>query len=150
MGTVLAPRVATAADIASWVALARTVEPLFGPMPDIADHVRRGMERGTAIVIGEVGVVEAGMLLSRDDRPHEIHWLATAASSRGRGHASALVEYAMTRWPTGEITVVTFTEDEPGGQAARRLYERHGFVDQGRTTPAPDGGERDLYRLCRP
>jgi GNAT superfamily N-acetyltransferase len=87
------------------------------------------------------------MLLSRDDEPHRIHWLAVAEVARGRGLGAALVRAAIERWPEGDIDVVTFTAATPGGKAARRLYERCGMEPAGPAEPAPDGALRDHYLL---
>lgn|GEM_PF-5139526 len=56
---------------------------------------------------------------------------------------------ALGQWPTGTISVITFTAEEPEGQAARRLYQRYGFVCVGPAAPAPDGSDRDLFQLAR-
>lgn len=143
------PRPATLDDVRSWLRLAAEVEPLFGPMPDIETAIRRGVERGTAVVIGAGTDIEAGMLLSRDGQPHHIHWLAVTADARGQGHGIALVNEAIRRWPTGDIELETFTSDVTEGLPARRLYERLGFVCQGKAQPAPDGAPRDLYVLTQ-
>ncbi|MGH3502725.1 MAG: GNAT family N-acetyltransferase [Nocardioidaceae bacterium] len=89
------------------------------------------------------------MLLSRDDQPHHINWLAVATSSRGCGHGAALVRRALDRWPDGDVALETFTADCTEGLPARRLYERLGFVSIGRAAPAPDGSPRDCYVLHR-
>jgi len=39
------------ADLPSWLELVAEVEPLFGPMPGFATHVRRGISRETALVV---------------------------------------------------------------------------------------------------
>ncbi len=142
-------RVASGADVASWLGLAAELEPLFGPMADIQRAVERGIDRRTALVTGAAGDITGGILLSRDDQPHRIHWLAVTASARGHGMGLALVRAALGRWPDGDIDVVTFTADTPHGEPARRLYERVGFVRLRAAADAPDGSPRDLYRLQR-
>ena len=140
-------RLATSRDVASWVELAREVEPLFGPMPDIATHIERGIARGTAIVAVDADNQVAGaMLFSRDDRPHHIHWLAVRASARRQGAGSALVNAALHRWNDGApIEVVTFGADHPAGAAARALYSRCGFQFQEITDDGPEGGSRERW-----
>lgn len=59
------------------------------------------------------------------------------------------MEHVVRRWASGNVKVVTFTEDAAGGESARRLYKRFGFVCCGRTDPAPDGSARDLFVLRR-
>ena len=140
-------RSATADDIPAWLALAREVEPLFGPMPDTEQAITRAVGRETALVTGPHGAITGGILLSRDDKPHRIHWLAVADAARGRGLGRALVHTAMERWPDGDIDVVTFTAGYPGGVAARRLYERCGMELAGPADPALNGEPRDRYVL---
>ncbi|WP_418345821.1 GNAT family N-acetyltransferase [Rhodococcus pyridinivorans] len=90
-----------------------------------------------------------GLLLSRPNQPHRIHWLAVRNSQRRRGVGHALLTAIVDRWPTETIEVVTFTADTAGGAPARRLYECHGFTCVGASDPAPDGSPRDLYILRR-
>lgn len=142
-------RVSTAADVLSWLTLAAEVEPLFGPMPGIRGVIERGIERGTALVTGAEGAITGGMLLSRDNQAHRINWLAVATSARGHGLGAALVSAALDRWPVGNVEVATFTWDTPGGEPARHLYERCGFVRLGPAPTGSDGRPRDLYRLRR-
>lgn len=142
-------RPATLADLASCEAIAREVEPLFGPMPDFGAHVRRGVERGTVLVVSSDEVVVGAALLSPEDRPHHIHWLAVRSDQRRRGVGHTLLSAILERWPTGPIEVVTFDRHAPGGEPARSLYERFGFRCAGAAEPAPDGGKRDLFVLER-
>lgn len=142
-------RVALDADVASWLRLAAELEPLFGPMAEIQRAVERGIDRRTALVTGAEGDITGGILLSRDDQFHRIHWLAVTTSARGRGLGLALVRAALGRWRDGDIDVVTFTVGTPRGEPARRLYERLGFVRLRAAPHAPDGSPRDLYRLRR-
>jgi GNAT superfamily N-acetyltransferase len=141
--------VARVDDLDPWLRIAREVEPLFGPMPDLRQDIERGTTRGTALVAVEAGSVLGACLLSRDGAPHAIHWLAVAVSRRRHGIGHLLLDAVRSRWPAGAITVVTFTADAPGGKAARRLYESHGFEPVGPAPTAPDGSARDLYLLRR-
>lgn len=136
-------------DVASWLELIPEAEPLFGPMPEFESHLLRGIERRTALVVADPNEVIGGVLLSRDEAPHHIHWLYVRESRRREGAGTALLEAVLRRWSSGTVEVVTFTADSPGGQAARSLYEKLGFVCKGRTHPAPDGAPRDLFVLCR-
>ncbi|MGD7707819.1 GNAT family N-acetyltransferase [Microlunatus sp. Y2014] len=140
---------ATEAHIEPWLALAETLEPLFGPMPLFSEAIERGIRRGTAWVTVTAGRFTGGMLLSRPDVPHQIRWLGVLPQCRNEGSGTELVGTALEQWPRGTVDVVTFTAAEPDGRAARRLYERHGFVCLGPTSPAPDGSPRDLFRLTR-
>lgn len=142
-------RHAVPADVPSWLVLAERVTHLFGPMPGIQSVIERGIVRGTALVTGPAGSISAGMLLSRDDKPHHISWLAVAPEARGRGLGTALVHAAIARWPTDDIDVITFGPDVAGGEPARRLYSSAGFVLAGAAEPAENGGSRQRFVLHR-
>jgi len=136
-------------DVPSWLELVPEAEQLFGPMPAFDIRLRRSIDRGTAVVVADRDEVAGGALLSRDGEPHHIHWLYVRETRRRQGVGAALLFAILDRWPAGDIEVVTFTVALPGGEAARALYERFGFVSCGRTVPAPDGGARDLFVLRR-
>ncbi|WP_233153661.1 GNAT family N-acetyltransferase [Kineosporia sp. R_H_3] len=108
-------RPAHVTDVDQWLRISREVEPLFGPMPDIRQHVERGIARGTALVAVQGDSVLGACPLSRDDAPHVIHWLAVAETDRRRGAGSLLVDAVRARWPAGDISVVSFAADTPGG-----------------------------------
>ena len=144
-----ATRLATQDDVPSWLELIPEAERLFGPMPTFDTHLLRAIDRGTALVVADQAKVVGGVLLSRDGQPHQIYWLYVRRSRRREGVGIALLEAVLERWPTGNVEVATFTADSPGGQPARALYERFGFICCGRTHPAPDGGPRDSFLLRR-
>lgn len=139
-----------AQDVDSLLELVPEVEPLFGPMPAFDEHAARAIQRGTALVAAtQDGRVHGAALLSRDDQPHHINWLAVRESSRGRGVGRQLLLAILELWPTGDIEVITFTADEPRGLPARHLYARSGFIWEGPYVPGPDGAARDLFALRR-
>jgi GNAT superfamily N-acetyltransferase len=139
-------RLARSDDLTSWLELVREVEPLFGPMPDFATHAARAIDRGTALVVTEDDEAVLGAaLLSRDDAPHRINWLAVRKQHRREGAGSLLMATILDRWPTGSITVVTFGQSILEGWPARRFYGQFGFTCLGATEPGPDGGDRDVY-----
>ena len=144
-----AVRRATAADIGSWLILTVEVEPLFGPMPDFTEHLKRGILRGTAYVAsGMDGTVTGGMLLSGSG-PAKINWLAVRRSASRQGVGSALVSAAIAHFgPEREILVDTFGADNAPGLPALRLYTSFGFLPAGELPPGPEGGSRQ--RLKRP
>jgi ribosomal protein S18 acetylase RimI-like enzyme len=143
-------------DVASWLDLAREVEPLFGPMPDFESTIRRNISRGTALCVRDAGVRDAGgrvlggMLLRA--APHtQITWLAVRSSARRRGVGRALVAAALCRCPPPcDVLVDTFGEDNVEGYPARRLYESFGFVPGEYLPAGPAGGSRQRFRLRRP
>ena len=140
-------RNARESDLPSWQELAAEVEPLFGPMPDIAGHIRRGIARGTALVAEDTDRRFAGAaLLSRDGQPHSINWLAVRADARRRGVGASLTRAILTRWDDGEpIHVVTFGADNPDGAGARALYAAYGFQFDEHTENGPEGGRRERW-----
>jgi ribosomal protein S18 acetylase RimI-like enzyme len=140
----------TQEDVASWLELAREVEPLFGPMPEFELTLRRNISRGTALCVRDVsGQVVGGILLRA--APHtQITWLAVRSSARGRGVGRALVAGALRRCPPPcDVLVDTFGEDNIGGGPARRLYESFGFVPGEYLPDGPEGGSRQRFRLRR-
>ena len=136
-------------DVPSWLGLADEVEDLFGPMPDIEAHIRRGIERGTAVVVVEGPAVAGAALLSRDGEPHAIHWLSVRSAQRRSGVAHLLMEAILQRWPIGDVEVITFGPDVDGGAAARRLYTRFGFRPDGPSEQGSNGTSRERYVLRR-
>lgn len=129
-------------DFDEWIALAREVEPLFGPMAD--DTGFRGallgaLTNGDALcVYGGDGKVQGGVILNLAQ--NGIAWLAVAGDSRGKGLGRALLEAALDGLnPNREIIVQTFAAEVPEGAAARRLYLNFGFADREPGGPNPAG-----------
>jgi ribosomal protein S18 acetylase RimI-like enzyme len=140
-------RQATNEDLDEWLEIVREVEPLFGPMPDFAAHGQRAIERGTALVVNDRHNVVGACLLSPEDKPHEIRWLAVREASRRQGLGSLLMDAIEQRWTAGDISVVTFADSVQEGEAARAFYEKRGFEFAGEAPDAPDGGRRVRYVL---
>ena len=145
----IATRAAGLGNVAAWLEIVAEVEALFGPMPTFEDSLRRAIDRRTATVAIDQGEVAGGVLLSAEGRPHRIQWLAVRQSRRGHGVGAALVASALERWPAGDVEVVTFPAEMAAGRAARKLYEKFGFVCCGRAQKAPNGDPRDLFVLSR-
>jgi ribosomal protein S18 acetylase RimI-like enzyme len=137
-------------DVASWLELAREVEPLFGPMPDFESTVRRNISRGTALCVRDTGGRVLGGVLLRAAPDAQITWLAVRSSARRRGVGHALVAAALGRClPPCEVLVDTFGEDNIEGCPARRLYESFGFLPGEHLPDGPAGGSRQRFRLRR-
>jgi GNAT superfamily N-acetyltransferase len=123
----------------AWCDLAGEVEPLFGaPMAGdegFRQALARKIDQGLAFCIragdGPPGAALCGgLLFSTRQRPvYQIGWLAVAAKWQRMGVGQALVEHALALVrPPAEVIVTTFTAETPGGEAARRFYERLGFA----------------------
>jgi GNAT superfamily N-acetyltransferase len=146
------------------------VEPLFGPMPDLAEHARRAIGRNSALVVRDrhdqlLGAAllsppaaggEAARHASSGYAPggatgRRIRWLAVRADARRRGVCRALLNQILARWPPpGDIDVVTFGDDVAGGQPARALYASFGFVPAQMLANGPEGGSRQRFVLPQP
>jgi ribosomal protein S18 acetylase RimI-like enzyme len=137
-------------DVASWLEIAREVEPLFGPMPDFESTLRRNICRGTALCVRDAGGQVLGGMLLRAAPHTQISWLAVRSSARRRGVGHALVAEALRRYPPPcEVLVDTFGEDSIEGHPARRLYESFGFLPGEDLPDGPQGGTRQRFRLQR-
>lgn len=129
-------------DIEDWLELIKEVEPLFGPM------------------IGEVGfdemiktvIKEKRAYCTRENRgnlcgviaisliKNEIEWFAVADNQQGKGYGKALLSYAMKSLDQNRpIIVQTFDADVPQGIAARKLYEKMGFLEYEKAEKNPAG-----------
>jgi GNAT superfamily N-acetyltransferase len=125
---------ATTMDVPSWSEILREVEPLFGPMPDFEAMLIRKIDQGPALCIrshseGDAACVLVGLLFGGSPPQGWIRWLAVRSRARGTGIGQCLVEAAIERLKGFDrISVDTFRAENLGGRAARRLYERVGFV----------------------
>ena len=125
---------ATTMDVPSWSEIVREVEPLFGSMPDFEAMLIRKIDQGAALCIRshserDAACVLGGLLLGGRPPQGWIRWLAVRSRARGTGIGQCLVEAAIERLKGFDrISVDTFRAENIGGRAARRLYERVGFV----------------------
>jgi GNAT superfamily N-acetyltransferase len=144
-------RLATIADIASWLEIVREVEPLFGPMPRFDVTLKNNIIRGTALCAEDgKGGVDGGLLLGGEAPDHWIRWLAVRRSARGQGTGAALVGEAMARCAAPcTISLATFGVDNAQGRPARNLYQRLGFVAGEMLPRGPEGGTRQSFTLVR-
>ena len=143
---------ATAADIASWLELAREVEPLFGGMPMFDVTLKAKIAEGSALCVRDArGAVLGGLLLGGEPPDHWIRWLAVRGSAQRRGAGAALLDEVLKRSPPPcTVSLATFGEDNVQGRPARRLYERFGFAPHEMLPRGPEGGTRQKYILVRP
>jgi GNAT superfamily N-acetyltransferase len=147
---------ATLADLPAWHELAREMEPLFGPMlndPEFHAALERNIVRGTALCLrahdGAASAPLWGALLYSPKAPvAKLNWLGVTASQRRNGIGLHLFHAMREQLHASEtLEVVTFGEDHPGGLAARRFYQKLGFVAADLLEAGPDGGSRQLFRL---
>ncbi len=151
-------QVAGYCDLRSWLDLAAEVEWFFGDMLGSAGFYHallKNIARGTALCIreddGPAGAPLLGGLLFSPRRAdwaeYRIGWLSVAERWRRRGVAQRLVEHTFTLVERpATLAVVTFGEAVEPGRAARRFYERLGFVAAEEAPPGPEGGARQVFR----
>ena len=107
---------------------------------------------GAALCVrAQTGAVLGGVLLGGEAPDNWIRWLAVRRAARGQGIGGALLTEVLRLWPGRcTISLATFGADNPEGRAARRLYERFGFVPGAMLPRGPEGGTRQLYTRTRP
>ncbi len=132
-------------DLSDWLALAREVEPLFGPMadvPEFQDSLRLAMQEKRALCIRfddsrNNSQLAGGIII--DTLENEIVWLAVSGESRRKGVGRLLLQEAIDRLdPARPVHVQTYDETVEAGAAARALYLDMGFSDirEGGENPA--------------
>ena len=123
-------------DYDAWLALAREVESLFGPMadePGFQEALKGAIAEDTAYCIRSdhhenKAPLAGGIVISR--ATNEIAWLAVAEPHRGKGLGRQLLVFALDRLnPYLDMVVQTFDASVPQGAAARKLYLDFGFKD---------------------
>ncbi|MEA4815110.1 MAG: GNAT family N-acetyltransferase [Oscillospiraceae bacterium] len=123
------PYPAVAEDIPGWMELIRTVKNNF-PGLDEADYeaqLARRIEQSETWAFRDQNKIPAVLLFSRERR--ELDFLAVSPEYRRRGLAAKLVETAAAQFPVGtELSIITYREGDPTGEAARSFYAALGFV----------------------
>ena len=135
-------RFVTDNDINTWLELSEEVEPLFGEMATSEDF-RNGIVHCVAnasALCAENDKHQLEGIIAFDKESNEICWLAVRNKGRSKGYGRQLLEAALgyldRRRP---VSVQTFASNVSGGEAARQLYLRHGFVDQQSAGKNPAG-----------
>ena len=112
---------------------------IFGRLhPDWREDQRRAVEDVCAakkgrVWVADVGASAVGFVAIELDHPErsmgEISMLAVDPDHQGGGIGTALTEFALDRLKEAGMTVaIVETGGDPGHAAARRTYERAGYV----------------------
>ncbi|MBQ2952119.1 MAG: GNAT family N-acetyltransferase [Clostridia bacterium] len=120
-------------DLAAWMKLVRRVAWNFPGLETEAallEHevtVAKFIGKGNAICAVEDGRIVGVLLFSR--RLNQLCCMAVAPEARRRGAAQGMFNLMLTiADPDRDLTVTTFREGDPMGEAARAFYVRQGFV----------------------
>ena len=142
-----AVRESTMADYDDWLALAREIEPLFGPMVEDAsfcEGLERAITERCALCVSEWSeeqgrsVFCGGVVVSKE--ANEILWLAVTREGRRHGLGAILLTEAIDCLDRNRpIAVTTFARTIEAGLPARRLYRRRGFRDSAEAGFNPAG-----------
>lgn len=131
-------RLAQAQDIDAWMALVEQVRDVFPGLETteaMEEHrvtVLGFMENSSAVCAAEADRMVGILLFSRD--PAELCFLAVDPDCRRQHIAQKLVTFMLTQIEDGkDISLITYQEDDPNGQAARAFYKHLGF-SEGRLT----------------
>ena len=117
-------------DIPAWMALVDIVADDF-PGLDIADYLetlKRNIARKTALCIKRGKEIVGVLLFSL--KQHCLSCMAVHPDYRRHGIATTLIAEILRYMPMGDISVTTFRNDDPKGDAPRVLYLKFGFVPE--------------------
>jgi len=119
-------------DYSAWIEIAKTVEPLFGPMvasQEFQKGIKHCIENGNSYGIEHNDGILAG-IIAIDRVKNEILWLAVNEKYRGNKYGDKLVKKAIEELEkNGDIFVQTFAKSVPAGKNAIILYEKNGFIE---------------------
>jgi len=114
-------------DTSAWLMLADLVADNF-PGLELESYtatLQKNIARKTALCVKEDGKIVGVLLFSPNLRT--LSCMAVHPEYRRYGIASALIREMLLRMPEGDITVTTFREGDPLGDAPRALYQKFGF-----------------------
>lgn len=127
-------RLAQAQDIDAWMALVEQVRDVFPGLETaeaMEEHratVLRFIKNSSAVCGAEADRMAGILLFSRESG--QLCFLAVDPSYRRQHIARKMVSFMLTQMDEGkDITVTTYREDDPNGQAARAFYKRLGFAE---------------------
>ncbi len=111
---------------------------------------------GSPVLLAEedrLAVAMAGLYRNNDDRDSDdiarLWGVWTEPSARGRGHASALLDALFANDPAVADGAPVELEVNLANAAARRLYERHGFLATGERRPLRPDSDQLVERMVR-
>lgn len=127
-------RLAQTQDIDAWMALVEQVRDAFPGLETteaIAEHratVLHFIAQSSAICAADADCI-VGILLFSKERG-ELCFLAVDPACRRQHIAQRLVSFMLLQMDADQdITVTTYREDDPDGQAARAFYNHLGFTE---------------------
>ncbi|MCI8442072.1 MAG: GNAT family N-acetyltransferase [Provencibacterium sp.] len=116
-------------DLSAWILLVKELRENF-PGLDMADYTKtlqKNISRETALCAKTQEGVIAGILLF-SPRLKTLSCMAVHPACRRRGIGRALILKMLERMPPGDVSVTTFREGDPMGEAPRALYRSLGFL----------------------
>ena len=138
-------------DFDAIIAMAREVEPLFGPMADDEGFqmgLKQAIEQGVVFCSrqGEGAEATGAIIVSKEH--NQILWFAVRKASRNMGAGKALLKRALEALDrSGDIYVQTFDSTLDEGAGARALYTAAGFDEFENGGENPAGVPTVILRL---
>lgn len=108
--------------------------------------IEKELERGCGLgIFGEHYQLQSFVIFSRTGDHYEISLLATDREQRRQGQMAFLIQYLHSTWGGGKKL---WLEVHENNNAARNLYKKQGFTEEGRRPRYyRDGGDAILYTL---
>jgi ribosomal protein S18 acetylase RimI-like enzyme len=137
----------TPAHIPQWLALAAEMEPLFqGSMvnnPDFQAYMRAKIGHREALMAVDHTAQTVMGVIGFSRTHNRISWFGVFEQYRKHGAGSKLLRCALNQlYPVRAVTVCTFRDGEPGGQPARNMFQKFGFVETDTNVTDKDGNSR--------
>lgn len=128
-------RFGTPDDLPSWMSLVRRVAWNFpgleteAALEEHAATVSKFISKGNAVCAVEGDAIVGVLLFSR--RLNMLCCMAVAPEYRRQGAAQAMFDLMLTiADPARDLTVTTFRDNDPKGNAPRAFYRKQGFVPE--------------------
>ena len=97
--------------------------------PEFLEYAKRKLEQQDSILAYDTSKQCPAGFIGFSKHFNKITWFGVATLYRKQGVGSTLLKMALAELDqSSTITVKTFPADYPPGEAARRIYFRHGFV----------------------